>query len=166
MLTLSDVEVIRNFGNFVPYLDAEGKPSIFWEEEILTSILLPAPLPLSWNPDVKVSNIKCHKKIAPFLLQALHECYDTFGVWNTVNDYGGCYNFRVQRKSTKVISRHAWAIAIDLDVRDNPFGKSSSVNPRTVEIFKNNGFMWGGNFSARRVDPMHFEFVDITRLGS
>ena len=33
MLTLSDVEVIRNFGNFVPYLDAEGKPSIFWEEE-------------------------------------------------------------------------------------------------------------------------------------
>jgi hypothetical protein len=161
---LSAKEVIENFGNFLPYLDIEGKPTIFWEEEILKSITLPAPLPLSWSPNIKVPVIKCHKKIAPFLIQALHECYNTFGVWNTINDYGGCYNFRVQRKANKTPSRHCWAIALDLDVRDNPFGKSSAVNPQTVKIFEENGFMWGGNFSAKRVDPMHFEFADLGRL--
>ena len=96
---LTKDKIIEVFGDFTPYLNDEGVPSIFWEEEILTSIVLPSPLSLSWNEDKKVSRIRCHKKISRFLLQSLNDIHSNSQVWNTINDFGGVYNFRLQRKS-------------------------------------------------------------------
>lgn len=160
---LSDEQIVSIFGDFGPYLNEEGIPSIFWEELILIPILLPAPLPLSWDKSKLVSGIKCHKLIAPHLSKALTELYAIPEVWSTINDYGGCYNFRPQRKSKK-LSRHAWAIAIDLDVTDNPFSKTPIVHPTIIKIFEDNGFLWGGNFPISRRDGMHWEFCDISKL--
>lgn len=161
--TLSVDEKIKYFGDYRPFCNEEGIPSIFWEEDILTTIALPAPLPLSYNKAKDVSNIRCHKKIAGFLLSALNEIYQDKEVWDTINDYGGCYNFRSQRKS-KTLSAHCWAIAIDLDVGDNPFSATPKVHPKVVDIFNNHGFIWGGLFPKGRIDGMHFEFYDIRKL--
>jgi hypothetical protein len=55
------------------------------------------------------------------------------------------------------LSRHSWGIALDANVKDNPYGKKSIMNPVIVEIFKRWGFCWGGDFKT--TDGMHFEFV-------
>jgi hypothetical protein len=162
--TLSYEQKIEVFGDFTPYINEEGLPNLFWEEEILTTITMPASLPLSWDNSKLVRNIRCHKKIARFLLQALNDVYSYPVVWETINDYGGCYNFRLQRKSTNSLSSHCWGIAIDLDVGDNPFGRTPIVHPKLVDIFETNGFVWGGNFKRGRIDGMHFEFSDLRKL--
>ena len=166
MLTksLTDEEIIREFGDFSPYLNHEGIPSVGWEQSILQFITLPAPLPLAWNKEIKVYRIQCHKRIASQLKAALLSIYDYPSSWETINDYGGCYNFRLQRKSRSSLSKHCWAIAIDLDVGDNPFGKDPKVDPLVRNIFEEHGFIWGGIFPKKRVDGMHFEFVDIQKL--
>lgn len=155
---------IEVFGDFHKFLNPDGVPTIFWEEEILTHILLPAPLPLAWNHSRTVSGISCHKLIAPFLSKALNDIHSMPEVWDTINDYGGCYTFRLQRKSSSSLSKHCWAIAIDLDVGDNPFSKEPKVHPHVIECFENNGFIWGGNFPIGRKDGMHFEFADLSRI--
>lgn len=162
---LSQNKLIEVFGDFHPFLNIDGMPSRGWEESILTRINLPSSLPLAWNHTIKVRQIACHKKIAPFLKQALGALLlDQSEVWNTINDYGGAYAFRLQRNSANKLSSHCWGVAIDLDVGDNPFGKTPQVHPRVVEIFRACGFLWGGHFKGYRQDGMHFEFYDIGRL--
>jgi len=157
-------EKIYYFGDYQPYLTSEGRITRAWELEILTLIDLPAPLPLSFNLDQKVTKISCHKKISIHLKNALDQLFALPNVWSTINNYGGCYNFRLQRKSKSELSAHCWGIAIDLDVTDNPFGRCPQVDPMTIKIFRDNGFIWGGLFRGNRVDGMHFEFADSTRL--
>jgi len=71
---------------------------------------------------------------------------------------GGCFCSRHQCwKRNKPLSRHSWGIALDANVKDNPYGKKSIMNPVIVEIFKRWGFCWGGDFKT--TDGMHFEFV-------
>lgn len=164
MKVLTFEQKIEVFGDFRPHLNLEGLPEATWEEEILTYLNLPNPLPLAWDHDRAVSNIRCHYKIDKFLRQALSDLHSIPEVWATINDFGGVYAFRLQRRSNSNISSHAWAMAIDLDVGDNPFGKMPKVHPTTVEIFHSNGFVWGGNFPIGRKDGMHFEFADLSKL--
>jgi hypothetical protein len=167
LLTLRSLPLAETkevFGDFTPYLSEEGVPSIFWEEEILTQITLPVPIPLAWNKKVLVSKVRCHEKIAGFLHCALVDAHQIPDVWSTINDFGGIYNFRVQRRSMSKLSKHCWGIAIDLDVGDNPFSKKPQVHPKLVEIFHCYGFLWGGNFAEGRKDGMHFEFADLSKI--
>ena len=50
---------------------------------------------------------------------------------------------------------HAFGLAVDLNVKENPLGSSGNMDPRVVEIFEDWGFEWGGLWA--RPDPMHFE---------
>ena len=154
------------FGDFTPYLSSEGVPSANWEKKILTVITLPSSLPLAWNHKQIATTIRCHKLIAPNLYKALADAYSMPEVWATINDFGGCYMFRLKRSSTSKLSSHCWAIAIDLDVGDNPFSKTPQVHPKLVEIFKAHGFIWGGLFSGKSIDGMHFEFNDLGKLNA
>ncbi len=163
MKPLSDAQVIAAFGDPRPFIRADGTVAFPWEEQILATAMLPAPLPLSWAPATKVTRFKAHRRVAPLLTATFAELHATADLWATINDFGGCYNFRAQR-GAKVLSRHSWGIAVDIDVTDNPMGKPAHVDPRTVKIFEAHGFAWGGNFSGTRIDPMHFEFADLTRL--
>jgi len=164
--TLTDDEMKKVFGDFNEYLNIDGNINATWERKILTYIPLPKSLPLAWNKSVRVHRISCHFLIADFLQKALEEISKHQSVWDTINDYGGVYSFRMQRESGSV-SRHSWATAIDLDVGDNPFKAIPNVHPRIVEIFLKNGFLWGGSdiFPEGRKDGMHFEFADLSKIG-
>jgi len=161
MKSLTQEEIKEIFGNFTPYLTKEGIPNIQWETDKLTSFKLPAPMNYGL---IKVTRTRCHIKIKEHLKAALTDCYNIPEVWDTINDYGGCYNFRLQRKSTTSLSTHCWGISIDIDVADNPFGRNPRVNPKIIEIFREHGFLWGGNFPLKRRDGMHFEFFDLRKL--
>lgn len=161
---LTQEKIIEVFGDFHPYLNEEGHISQGWPDSILSAINLPSPLPLSWNKSLTVKRISCHKLITEFLSNALDNIYSQPDIWNTINDYGGCYNFRLQRKDPKTLSHHCWGIAIDLDVGDNPFGRNPQVDRKVVELFREQGFIWGGTFPQKRIDGMHFEFADLSKL--
>jgi hypothetical protein len=159
---LSEEEVKRVFGDPAPYADGAGGISPKWERKIITSFFLPEPLPYCADRSILIERVRCHKRIAPFMQAALQELHDSDGVWGSINDFGGCYNWRTQRKS-KNLSRHSWGIALDIDVTDNPMGTPGEMNKTAITIFRSYGFLWGGDFRSRK-DPMHFEFGDLEML--
>lgn len=63
---------------------------------------------------------------------------------------------------TRIPSNHAWPTAIDINPRQNPMRRDNvlvtDIPPRIREIFKANGFRWGGDYRTVK-DAMHFEYL-------
>ena len=97
-----------------------------------------------------------------------------------LSDYGGTYNCRKVRAGGRY-SPHAWGIAIDLNVHafrdptnDTEIVRRERTNWHCDEdevayslqniapFFNAWGFAWGGDFSAKYRDPMHFEATELT----
>lgn len=108
--------------------------------------------------------ILVHKKIVPALTLVFNEIWakcnnDQAAVDKTgASDFGGCFNIRNISGSNNW-SNHSWAMALDLSPGTNGFnaGKGSISNV-VVTAFKNQKFLWGGDYKGR-TDPMHFEAV-------
>ena len=165
MTLLTDAEVYNLFGDPRQHMRSDGTVLPSWESEILVPVELPRSLPLSWDRTTRVNRFMAHRRVAPALTTAFASLFAADGVWETINDFGGCYNFRPVR-GKKALSRHAWGIAIDLDVRDNPFmGLVPRVHVRTRQIMAAHGFawggakVWGGDFPWSRRDAMHWEWA-------
>jgi len=163
-MPLTDAQVIATFGDPRPYYLADGSVSSAWPTLILDYLKLPSPLPLSWEPTKRATVLRVHRRLVePFRL-ALEAVHANVAAWGSLGDTGGVYAFRRMSKS-KRLSRHSWAIAIDLDVRDNPDGRAGQMHAGVIAAFESAGFEWGGRWWGRERDPMHFEFVDVARLG-
>jgi hypothetical protein len=110
-------------------------------------VSLPGTLKLSWE-DKRVSVVQCHKLVEDVFASVFNQLHAS-NLWGLIEDYGGIYNHRPVKGSTK-LSTHSWGIAVDL----NP--TSNRVDPKLVQVFVDHGFVWGGNFT-QRPDPMHFQ---------
>lgn len=115
------------------------------------------------NPAIPV-RARCHVKIVADLQAALAEVAaaglgGAIDIANT-NTYGGCFNPRYSRLGG-FLSRHAYAVAIDMNTLSNCQGCVPQMDCRVVRIFRKHGFGWGGNY--RRPDGMHFEWVGERR---
>ncbi len=106
-----------------------------------------------------IGRATCNKIMWKPLLGALNQVIDE-GLENTLSKEefqksGGCYApRRINRfNAGGSISRHAWGIAIDINV-------ISGYHPRVVEIFNDWGFAWGGTWTSP--DEMHFELRDLS----
>jgi hypothetical protein len=157
---LEDSVVVARFGDPHPFILEDGGIGPGWESQILASFPLPAPLPLVGTTRW-VSQVRCHKLVLPFMRTAFLTLYNA-EQWSLLKDFGGCFAWRTQRQAAK-LSRHAWGIAVDLNVVDNPFKAPPRMPPQVVRAFVNQGFAWGGDW-LRRKDGMHFEFTDTERL--
>jgi D-alanyl-D-alanine carboxypeptidase len=107
---------------------------------------------------------RCHNALSGPLRAALDEVVavglgGAIDVANT-NTYGGCFNPRYSRISG-FLSRHAYAVAIDMNTTSNCQGCTPRMNCEVVRIFRKHGFAWGGNW--RTPDGMHFEWVGERR---
>jgi D-alanyl-D-alanine carboxypeptidase len=109
----------------------------------------------------------CHRSIVPDLQAALDEVAAAglafaIDLTNT-NTFGGCWNPRFARTSVSFgsVSRHAWAMAIDMNTVTNAQGRPPRMDCRVVRIFRKHNFAWGGNFLVP--DGMHFEWVGEPR---
>jgi D-alanyl-D-alanine carboxypeptidase-like protein len=150
---MTDKEVIQKYGDPSKFVDDDGSVSAGWQLSILDRFMLPKPLPLSWGG--QATRISCHKLVKPELEAAVKKIAAIPKVWDCINDYGGCYNFRRNRNAPGRLSRHSWGIAIDLDVADNPSGGPSKMPPLIIQALYDIDWIWGGWFE--HPDPMHFE---------
>ena len=134
---------------------------------------------LSLDPDWVATNVQrvnfgsigirasCHRAVIGDLQAALDEIAANNLGWaidlTNTNTYGGCYNPRFARVSASFgsVSRHAWAMAIDMNTVTNAQGNTPRMDCRVVRIFRKHNFAWGGNFLVP--DGMHFEWVGEPR---
>lgn len=87
--------------------------------------------------------------------QLISEGWDKKYSWSDLQTY--CKRYIA---GTKTWSNHSWPTAIDINPSKNPYGKKliTDIPSRVVEIFKKNGFKWGGDYKSVK-DAMHFEYV-------
>jgi LysM repeat protein len=145
------------FGDIRDYLYDDGTlDEASWIAEYLGQAALPFPIPLSWDLGTTVKRVRCHKKLVDILPEVL-AAIEKAGLRKQIKNYGGCFAFRSKRTSGR-LSTHSWGIAIDLNPLTNPMGLPGDMNPDVVEIFRQFGFKWGGDWPGRNQDPMHFQF--------
>lgn len=134
----------------------------------LTMIKLPYPMSLSWDMDIKVTRMSCHKLIADKFLAVFNDLLDHYGYEKIVelgiDRFGGCFNFRKMRGGSDY-SKHSWGVAIDLDPVRNKLKETSRTarfaRPEykpMIDIFYKNGFISLG--VEKNYDWMHFEIKE------
>lgn len=147
--------IIESYGN--PDKDNDFILDPDFVDNYLRIVQLPFLMRLSWRPEQTIQRIQCHKDIACVLLDALREIGEKgFGYLdeNKFNWYGGCFNFRKNRRHDW-LSVHAWGIAIDLNPQLAPLGlRKHKQPPFIIEAFKKRGFI---NIPD---DAMHFQACD------
>lgn len=149
-------EILATFGNIYQFITEDGRLDPHWGSNHLGRVPLPFPIPLSWNPSHSITKLYCHKKLIEIFSEVFLRI-EKKGLKNKIRTFGGCYNYRPKRTSGK-LSTHSWGIGIDLNPETNPQGKPGDMHPGVVEIFQEFGFKWGGDWSGKSKDPMHFQF--------
>jgi hypothetical protein len=151
---------LNNFyGN--PDLNGDGAADLAWAHKNLTSITPPYQM---FYGDRPIKAITVHRLCAEALEEALAGIREHYGsqaeiVRVGMQRFGGVYNFRVKRGGSG-LSLHAYAAAIDLDPEHNPFRSKGGTMPgEVVKIFESVGAEWGGMWSPKSRDPMHFQFA-------
>ena len=117
---------------------------------------MPFPIPLSWDPSKVVRTLYCHQGLSE-LFEEVFATIEAESLREEIRTYGGCFNFRGKRTSRK-LSTHSWGISIDLNPETNRPGRAADMDGAVVEVFRSFGFKWGGDWSYRSKDPMHFQF--------
>jgi hypothetical protein len=103
--------------------------------------------------------VTCHRGLLPQLRGALRELVAR-GLGHTVDgaQFAGCYTPRfIDRDPDGRLSHHSWGIAVDLNSKENIFGRDSRQDDELVEVMTSWGFTWGGGWLVP--DPMHFEWL-------
>jgi len=104
-----------------------------------------------------IGEVRCHVVMIEQLAGALSEL-ERANLEFLIESFDGCFNPRFIAGS-RLISRHAWGAAIDLNYEANPTGQVTVQDPRLVEIMERWGFTWGGNWLVP--DAAHFEWVGL-----
>lgn len=107
------------------------------------------------------ARLQVHRSIAFLLTDALAELeYGGFRLDHGPRDVDDEWGFNNRAVGgTRVPSVHSWGLAVDFNAQDYPQGQSRRRPPQwVVDVMRRHGFAWGGYWSGRRADPMHFEF--------
>lgn len=151
------------------YLFPNGTPaSASAMSPYLTTISVPI---VNENGTHTTMNLTVHQKLADEIQQVFAEM-EAIGFPIKASQTAG-YNWRSMVSSGSV-SHHSYGVAIDVNWNDNPYisnsltvGNSSyqpyinrfSVTPEVIQIWKNHGFYWGGDWNSSK-DYMHFSYTN------
>jgi hypothetical protein len=149
-------EVLATFGDIYKYLKPDGTIDPKWEIEQIVSAPLPFPIPLSWDTTKQAKSMRVNKQLAT-VVQDSFRAIQAQGLQSHVRTFGGAYNFRAKRSSSK-LSTHCWGIAFDLNPNSNAMGTAGDMHPGLVDLLRSFGWKWGGDWTGRGKDPMHFQF--------
>lgn len=108
--------------------------------------------------------VPIHELLVPYLDNIQKEIKD-----KKINyDFSDVQTFNIRSKrGGGGQSLHSWGIALDINPDRNPYRSFTSDLPgEVIEIFKKNGFFWGGDWGGRDNDPMHFEWYGAEVYGS
>ena len=148
------------FGNIADYVTIQLNGSMTldpqFESKYIMIANLPFSIPLAWNENVEISEIRCHRLLREHFEAVFQKILDQ-GLRDKIQFYGGCFQFR-QKRNRAELSAHSWGIAIDINLESNRQGTRGDMDEGIVSIFKDAGFIWGGEWAGKRRDPMHFQF--------
>jgi hypothetical protein len=147
--------IIETFGD-PRGLPNSDRPSRAWETKNLARARLAVPLRLGWRLGQTVTSFRCHV----LLVRLFEKIFDTLhrdSLDETLITFDGCYHYRCRRGGGS-LSTHSWGIAIDLNAATNRMGTDGDQDLRLVDVFRDHGFEWGGDWGGRRRDPMHFQY--------
>jgi D-alanyl-D-alanine carboxypeptidase len=149
-------EIIATFGDIHAYVAADGQLEARWQADFMARVGLPFSLRLSWDASRTTTQMTCHRRLTG-VLSSVFASIQERGLQDRITTFGGCFACRPQRTGSK-LSAHSWGIAIDLNPESNPQGSAGSMDTGLIEIFRQAGFEWGGDWQGRIQDPMHFQF--------
>lgn len=159
----SDLKGMRAlYGN--PDKNRDGTADLSWTAACLTEIVPPYRMFYAGKP---VKRITVNRACSGALLAALNGIKTHYGTAAAIaavglDQFGGLYNFRVKRANPDSLSMHAYGCAIDIDPLHNPFQSTKfRMPPKVVAIFKDQGAVWGGDWSPKSRDAMHFQFARV-----
>lgn len=133
------------------------------DESKLTTITFPYPV---FYDGKIVRTARVNRKCAMSLLRvmtAIGNKYHSYeGIMEEIEDYGGCFNFRLKRGGSSY-SLHAYGAAIDLDADDNTFRDNwpmkADMPLEIMEEFAREGWVSAGAFWG--YDAMHFQATKV-----
>jgi hypothetical protein len=135
-------QVKARFGEFALPSLGRGRPDPAWTRANLVTRKLPL-----------LGRVRCHRLVVDDLGRAMADLHRR-GLRGMVDlgafrRQGGCWSPRLLRDDRAGrLSRHAWGIAVDLEV---------TPDERLIRTMAEHGFVWGGEFA--RPDATHFEWV-------
>ena len=105
-----------------------------------------------------LGNVRCHRLIMDDLRAAIEDTVAAgLSQWLERDRFGGCFHPRRIAYGRENLSRHAWGMAIDLNVDFSQPGAGPVPPQEFIEIWGRHGFRWGGDFTTP--DNHHFEWV-------
>ncbi len=119
--------------------------------------IVDVPCPLHSSP------LRLHKDVAPDYLAFAHRVVNE-GLKHLVLSRSRGFSKRFQNGSHVRLSAHAWGIAFDLNLEQNPLGCTPPYEGQPgsvralVRLANLHNFYWGGHHRLRR-DGSHFEHV-------
>ena len=144
---LTQAEIKQRFGEFSyrPGPDGSVRPDPVWEAEHLVTTTIPL-----------IGQLRCHRAVVGALRAAVQQLDDA-GLGHLIHSdsFGGCWNPR-RVGPDRGLSRHAWGVAVDINVGKNPTGVHAAIDERVVDALEDRGFTWGGRWLVP--DPAHFEY--------
>ena len=134
-----------------------------WESENLVRVKPPFVVYYEGKP-VRAGML-VHEKVADSLMKVFTAIWKKSGesqakvdAWG-ISNYAGAYNFRMMRGSSR-LSMHSWGCALDFDPDRNGMGDTTphfAEVPEVVAAFEAEGWVWGGRWSGKSCDGMHFQ---------
>lgn len=130
-----------------------------------TSIDVPYPLIIAWEPSQVIKKITCNEKVAHSLYKILEDTLKSYGQKDIsklkLDLFGGCLNVRKMRGGS-AWSIHSWGAALDLDPDNNQlkWGKDKAAFAKKEyepfwKIVEGEGWVSLGR--SRNYDWMHFQ---------
>lgn len=142
----TQAQMIAKFGNPYPNsLAFERKWMESWDIPLEINLAIP-PLPNKMYVN--------HLLISP-LEDTFRELIAS-GYHKEIKTYDGCFNVRTKRGSSG-ISMHAWGFAVDLNAAWNPFRGKVTWSKGFLDVWRNNNWECGADWSPASKDGMHFE---------
>ncbi len=155
------------FGPLEYTVGADGKPKVTnnWYADNVVRVMVPQLVGVDVYGNKGTGRVLFHRAAVPQLLGALQEIEDA-GLLDLILSFGGSYVMRFIRGSTKTLSNHAFAVAVDFNMKQNGLGKQpalvgelGTIRP-LAPIFERWGF-FSGIWYRNRKDGMHFECVKV-----
>ncbi|MGV1802580.1 M15 family metallopeptidase [Agrobacterium vitis] len=138
-------------------------PDPAWERASLVLVPIPWKAVAAWDKTIPLKSFRVHTKVAGSLGRVLGNIWDVFGrsqktiEAKNLHLIGGGYNWRLMRGKA-ALSMHAYGCAVDMDPTHNALGDPTpDMDPRVVEAFEAEDWIWGGRWSPQRRDGMHFQ---------
>ncbi len=136
------------FGEFA-FKDLPGRDiqaGVSWIRENIVDTTVPV-----------LGRVVCHKGIIEPLTDVMEDLQAS-GLASEIDPdlYGGCWAPRRINKNAN-LSRHAWGIAVDVNVDFDAPGLGPIPSQGVIDAFARHGFRWGGDYPIP--DNHHFEWV-------